>query len=439
MPKAIRLLAPALIAATASVHAGHIYWTDRGSTKAMRRMGLDGSSPTALIPLTSGADPRGVAIDPAAGSLYYAATTQIIRTALDGSGATVFVTGRTTVRDLHLDAAGGFLYWCDQDGDALGRASLATGAVDGAFARPAPAAYYLVLGPAARLYWGDSNSTVHRSELGSTASTPVLTGLSNVRGVRATATHLYWCEKDAKTVKRAAFTAEGNVNAASTQILYSGLNAPHGLALDPGAGKLYWVDSGTNGSTGFGRSGVNRGDLDGSTPAEALIGPSNPANNFTGQPWDLTLDTRVSTYAEWRARFFRLDAATTTTDPLADPDNDGLSNFVEYVSGTSPTTPASRPETSISLVQIDVNTHAAFTYVRQPGLTDATARVETSADATTWLDGLAAAPPTTTTVRDVTPLEDGRERVTVVTTDPLLLGQPVFMRLRAAIVLTPPR
>ena len=36
------------------------------------------------------------------------------------------------------------------------------------------------------------------------------------------------------------------------------------------------------------------------------------------------IDPRCATYDEWRARYFRKDASAGTTDPMADPDRDGL-------------------------------------------------------------------------------------------------------------------
>ena len=100
------------------------------------------------------------------------------------------------------------------------------------------------------------------------------------------------------------------------------------MTLDISAKKVYWVDTGTNSIDGTGAKAVSRGDMDGSGKQEVLASLS--------QPWDLTLDTRVTNYGEWTKRRFRKDADAALTSPESDPDKDQKSNLLEYFSGTNP-------------------------------------------------------------------------------------------------------
>ena len=84
------------------------------------------------------------------------------------------------------------------------------------------------------------------------------------------------------------------------------------IRADAEAGKLYWADTGGRGSGPFTTSArrIARCNLDG-TEFENL---SIPAAN--SEPWDLALDIRSPSYADWRMRFFSV------TTPQAGPTDD---------------------------------------------------------------------------------------------------------------------
>ena len=136
--------------------------------------------------------------------------------------------------------------------------------------------------------------------------------------------YFYWCERDGTHVIRRKAIQGGTV-----QYIYTALDTPHGLVLDLAARKMYWTDTGTNAAGGFNARGISRGDMDGATPAEIVV-----AGTAANQPWDLDLDRRNTTYAEWAARFFRYDA--TNDARTDDPDFDGLKNVAEYALGSAP-------------------------------------------------------------------------------------------------------
>ncbi len=425
--------------------AGAIYWTDRASgAKAIRRMGLDGAAPTTTTPfiaLPPTADPRGVAVDVSAGKLYYGVTTQIVQTNLDGSSSAAKVSGLNTVRDLKLDRPSGYLYWADQGAGTLQRALTSNFIVTPSYAKTATDAYYLEIyrGPSTlnlpAILWGNSTGSYEVTGTDPTwiTSDIIYTGGSNVRGIAVDAANqmVYWTEKDAAAVRRAKLTANHHFDLTTLVNLYAGLNAPHGVALDLVAQKIYWVDTGTNGTSGFGRSGVNRGDLDGNGAAEALIGPSS-TNTFSSQPWDLDLDTRTTTYSQWLARFFRKDAALAHSSPTADPDQDGVTNLAEYAQGLRPWLPDADGQPAIRVVQNGGQSYPAVQFRRRLGATDLNYYVQVSNSLTSWQDNIhtpsAGLIPFTIEV-STTPVDDDVESVIVRSGKPLGLGGRQFLRV----------
>ena len=203
-----------------------LYWTDADGDR-IQRANLDGSGVEDMV--DSGlVNPRGLAVDQAAGKLYWTdyGSDRIQRSNLDGSEVEDLVTGLQTPLSLALDTAAGKLYWTDSGADKIQRSNLD----------------------------------------GSEVEDLVTTGLELPRGlaVDAGGGKLYWTDNGTDMIQRA------NLDGSEVEELVTeGLHTPRGLALDTDAGKLYWTDSGTG--------KIQRSNLDGSEVedlvTEGLLSP----------------------------------------------------------------------------------------------------------------------------------------------------------------------
>ena len=99
------------------------------------------------------------------------------------------------------------------------------------------------------------------------------------------------------------------------------------------------------------------------------------------QPWDLTLDTRITNYREWTKRRFRKDSPTTLTSPGSDPDKDQKINLLEYFSGTDPFVFGKKE--IVSLIKSDPYMQLTYTMINQP-IVDIKVSIESSEDIVNW-------------------------------------------------------
>jgi hypothetical protein len=91
------------------------------------------------------------------------------------------------------------------------------------------------------IYYTDNvDSAIRRCDIDGQNITDILTGLSNVGGIRLDSTndHLYFVDGD--KIRRC------DVDGANDTDIVTGLNTPRFLALDVSGDKLYWTDSGSN-------------------------------------------------------------------------------------------------------------------------------------------------------------------------------------------------
>jgi sugar lactone lactonase YvrE len=259
--------------------ATQVYWSDSNAS-TLWRANADGSGASVIVPLTAGAEPRGIAVAAEAGFLYWAenGTNRIRRAGLDGASPEDIITsGLGFPADIEIDPSTAKLYWADRDLDVIRRANLDGTGVETVVSVPAPgnnaAPYFLEIDPAAgKLYWSDFDSgVIHRANLDGSSPQDFVTGLDRVRDIEILDDMIYWTDRDARLVQRQ------RLDGSQRETLHgpTGLVLPHGLALDASSGLLFIADA--DGAQ------VVRGSLDG-TGAVAPIAAAGLQN-----PWDVDL------------------------------------------------------------------------------------------------------------------------------------------------------
>ncbi|MGN6867101.1 MAG: hypothetical protein ACTHMY_01730 [Solirubrobacteraceae bacterium] len=270
--------------ASAAVASDSIYWSSYTSAGAVLLGNLDGTGSRALF--TGESSPEGVAIDSAAGKIYWAETgtgagtgaansAGAIRVAnLDGTGARDLFTGESQPSGVAIDPAAGLIYWADA---VRGAGTIRVGNLDGSGAARTLFAgedwpVGVAIDPAAgTIYWASYNSYLIRvGNLDGTGARTLFSGENSPTqlAIDPAAGKLYWTNEFLGNVR------VGNLDGTGATSLYTGEGEVGGLAIDPGAGKIYWTsaDKGT----------VRVGSLDGTAPGQSL---------YSGQtsPWMLAL------------------------------------------------------------------------------------------------------------------------------------------------------
>lgn len=232
---------------------GTMYWANFGSSinycsgplaggNTISYAHLDGTGGGTLN--TNGATvsgPDGVAIDPAAGRLYWANdhANTISYASLDGSGGHDLNTTGATVNcpaGLAVDPAVGRVYWTNFRGNTISYANL-----DGSGGGDLPISGATVSGP----YGLAINSSTGR---------------------------LYWANNTGESISYSNLDGSGGEDLSTTGATTRG---PWGIAIDPAAGRIYWANN--IGST-ISYANLNEsggGDL--STPGAAVDHPKYPA------------------------------------------------------------------------------------------------------------------------------------------------------------------
>lgn len=422
-----------------AAQAGGIYWSNRGAG-LLERASYDGAGRSTVLS-NAGTNVRGLALDLTNNLIYYAdnGADIIYKLNLNGTNrTTVLSLGSSFPADLRLHLAAGHLYFCDQQNARVRRINLdgsnAVNIVTDTTYQP----YYLDLDlTAGKIYWGDfdgvsaNTGNVFRMNLDGTERETIVTGNLETRAVcvDTSAQMLYWVNRNAGKIMRCPLSALP-VNAAtsqSVQTLYSNLDTPHGMTLDIPAGRVYWVDTGTNGFPNtVGDQGVSRGDMDGSGPHEVLA-------SLGSEPWDIEVDPRCASYAEWKARFFVRNPGN-IADPGSDPDNDGILNVLECALGLHP-----NKGNLSGLPVITTHTESGITYpaiqfTRRTGMAGLSVLPQHSSDLEFWWDENSPTDgiPRLTNV-SVTPLPEGMERVVERSIFSLAENPRQYLRVKAAI------
>jgi len=262
----------AVIALLATTGAGAgIYWgTESG---AVRFANVDGSGSTTLF-AGEGA-PCGVALDPAAGKIYWTNfnSGEVRAANLDGAGtaATLFAEGRLC--GIAVDHASGKIYWANFDASTIRVANLdGTGVAATLFAEPlgsGPSG--LVIDHAAgKIYWTNQlTDQVRTANLDGSGTASTLFGGADAGNspvglaIDPAAAKVYWAALDSHQIR------VGNLDGSGASTLFVEENGPAGVALDLTAGKLYWAS--------FFDGAIRTGNLDGSgSPATVLQGEGLP-------------------------------------------------------------------------------------------------------------------------------------------------------------------
>ncbi|HTP23840.1 MAG TPA: hypothetical protein VMJ65_29835 [Solirubrobacteraceae bacterium] len=247
--------------------ADSIYWTNYTTSGAVRVGDLGG---LAARSVSSEANPQGVAIDPAAGKIYWADLAGAIRVAnLDGTGARDLYTGESSPAGVAIDPAAGLIYWADA---VSGSGAIRVANLDGSgvprtlFANESyPVG--VVIDPADdKIYWGSYDTfKIRAGNLDGTGAHDLFTGENYPTGlaIDPAAGKLYWTNEFAGTIR------VGNINGTGAANLYTGEGGVGGLAIDPGAGKIYWGN--------FSSGTIRVGSLDGTAPAQSIFTGENSA------------------------------------------------------------------------------------------------------------------------------------------------------------------
>ena len=276
------LVVSAACLASAARAADRVYW-DNGTTISFAN--LDGSGGGADLNLTGATtvnDPFGVAVDSAAGRIYWVTdgnfgAGKVSFANLDGSGgggdlnttgATANEPGGVAVDPVarrvywaNTNAINGILgtiSWANLDGSGGGDLNT-TGATAGCGPNPPPSppgpckALGLAVDPAAgKVYWSDFGAVNKISfanlngsgggDLNTTGAT-----VSDPAGVAvdAAAGRIYWANAAANKISFARLDGSGGGDLSTAGASVKG---PVGVAVDAAAGRIYWANGGGNGA-----------------------------------------------------------------------------------------------------------------------------------------------------------------------------------------------
>lgn len=328
--------------------ASRIYYTDQpnGAPGSVMSVPLDGATlavPVVTYPGTPSL--RGIGWHRASGRIFVLDNNaKIIRSMLPNGSSQLDV---TTVSmgllgsDLEVDDTTNRIFWSETNtssGPGLIRSANPDGTdvttvVSAGFGSESPYFFFLDR-PGGFIYWGSSQAlssqndpTTYRRASFAGVVDPIFGITTRTRSrdivVDPTTSTAYWADRQDGAILREPIAG------GTREVVIAGLNAPHGLAFDLKARKLYWADTGQRGQGNEdGARCVSRCNFDGTEPE--VLTETTGAN----EPWDLAIDLSCPTYADWRARFFK--AVSPSGGQSDDADQDGLQNFLEYAFDSHP-------------------------------------------------------------------------------------------------------
>jgi hypothetical protein len=427
------LFAFVLVAPSVSL-ASKVFYADQPTSAAgsIISVGLDGTAPATVVTYPGTPNLRGVAWHRASGRIYLLDdAAKMIRSIFPNGSAQMDVAPvdpSLLGSDLEVDDIAGKIFWSETNTGATDPGFIRSANLDGTGVSTAVTAgqgtespYFIFVDrPAGFIYWGvlqsisgqNASTTFRRSSFAGvidptfSISTP---SRSRDIAVDPKTSIAYWADRQSGTIFRRAIA--GTIN----ETVINGMNAPHGLAIDVQARKVYWADTGQRGSgpTNTSARKVARCNFDGSE-YENLT-----ATGGLNEPWDLALDLSCPTYADWRARFFSTSSALRGL--ADDADGDGSENVLEYAFDSSP-----RDGGAISG---PTPTGDGISYPRRR-VSSLTYRVEVSTDLATWRYNGDGTGQTWIVEGSVTPIDAEMDSV-VIEPGVVLAGAPkLFYRIR---------
>jgi hypothetical protein len=302
------LVASFVLLASSAQAADRVYWANGGSDSANRISwaNLDGSVGGNLNTAAAPAgQPRGVAMDVAAGRVYWTARTNnlISFTNLDGtgggenldtSGATVNLPNAAAIYP-----AAGKIYWANEAADTISFANLNNSG--GGNLTTTGATVDVPIGPVVdpaggRIYWGNGNvvNKISFANLDGSGGGDLNTTGATVNNPHGLALDpvtntIYWANVgldplyagNGISYARLDGSGGGNFNPTGATV-----DVPVGVAIDPSARKIYWANWRGNKISFANLDGSGGGDL--ATPGASLSGSRSPvllkAPSGTGAP-----------------------------------------------------------------------------------------------------------------------------------------------------------
>ncbi len=263
-----------------------MYWTDAlgiDGVPQVRRADLDGSN-VENLPLTEGCTaggptggptlcgPWGITIDPIGRKLYWTdlfASVRIRRADLNGLGVENLVTTDVPAYGIALDLAAGKMYWTPSF-QKIQRANLDGSEVEDFITTELFPRGLAIDAVNRKLYWttiAGGLPTIQRADLdGSNVEVLVNSGLVSPVDIELDLQNgkMYWVDDLLGTVQRA------NLDGSNVEVLVSGQGQSPGIALDLISGKVYWT------TFGFGNGTIRRANLDGTKVEDLVTGQGLP-------------------------------------------------------------------------------------------------------------------------------------------------------------------
>ncbi|HTF32484.1 MAG TPA: SUMF1/EgtB/PvdO family nonheme iron enzyme [Myxococcota bacterium] len=326
-----------------------IYWANLGPN-SIASANLDGTGVNqSFIPIGTGNNPYGVAVDGTYIYWTYTATNlgyslDIGRANLDGTGVNQSFIPIGTGGTSGVAVDGTYIYWTLSS--AIGRANLdGTGVNQSFISTGISSGPYDVTVDGTHIYWVNQDGTIGRANLDGTGVTETfITGATYGVGIAVDGTHIYWTNDIANTIGRANLDGTG-VN----QSFISGANYPFGVAVD--GTYIYWTNlhSGTIGRANLDGTGVNQSFISGAnfpyqiavspTPITTITinwvpvgNPGNASNCTAANCGSVAYNYRISKYDVTNAQYAEFLNARAASDPNSlydpnmgsDPNNGGI-------------------------------------------------------------------------------------------------------------------